>query len=600
MRPVDPIAQEVRQAMERLRVGNLPTLEELLAGKAGVALAETSRWEEPGEAAPKEQDPSGQRELLRELNEILKDSPAAIAFLVWEQKFGEDWRSGPAYQALSEEQRLGLQLLLAAHAHPYCLAVGHLEALTRPRYQTRAHQEIAAAVIFKETGREARREEVEALAGVLLSRLQQARSALDLGGATVEEVLRPASEDGMLLWDARAARVLEAVGETGQRFAEGLRARSRARWEAYSGAQQPSLEGVPAPPPESLWSLCWANTAAEVTPLRFAWNFARVLWFDVVKPRLGITPTLQLDLERAVLATYGRRGGIVSADGKQLLRDGEVIADIPALPAPTLVTLTDAVRGLGSLDMARAIPYLVRRGWEQRGQPNDADVIIPGGFEGFAVDVLGIKGNDGPRRAKVVVEAGRRFCRDWPGGGFGGLWGHSYEAAKGQRAAELTITLMPVLRPHSHFGRKLSPWLAPVLAPPPLVPRERDHAAQAFFAMRLMLELVEHRIELPDGGAILTRQELEHLAREVGLPIPTLDRALDRWRQDGDDGEAFLEIDGDPRRTARYMLADRPLYRAARSFLLKGAQRTLEATSAAKRSLSIKEQRIRGRKPKKK
>jgi hypothetical protein len=331
------------------------------------------------------------------------------------------------------------------------------------------------------------------------------------------------------------------------------------------------------------------------TSLKFAWVLAKVLWADVIERRLSHSSTLPLEIGKAVFSTYGRRDAELSRNKAQLLCDGEVIATVPAIDARLFAQINK--RALGSLDMAKAIPWVVRKGWEQQGQPNDADIIIERGLRGFAETVLHLRGNSALERARQVLHAGRDFQREWPGGFEScGLWTLLHRAESPNCPAHLTITTAPILRPHSQAGKQvLGSMLSPVIHPPPLTGRANEHAPQAFFANLLVLQLVEHRKELLSGGAIITREKIEHIAEEVGLPLSTLYKALDRWTKDGDDGEAFLIIEGNPKKAARYMLADNEKYKAEREFLLEGARRTVSATEAAKKSIEAKREHIEGK-----
>lgn len=506
-----------------------------------------------------------------------------------------------------EETRSVRNTIYQLQVAPYCITVGHLKALSEAKYPTTTHYQVAEDILKKEEEKEPTREELNTLAWELLDHLKLVVPLLGLENASVGEVLNLPQEEGMLAWDLRAARYYESLGPEGKTQAQYLRTAALNKWANYQASFPPQQKQIQigsqvislwldeslAARSFDVWSLNWATY--RETPLRFVWVLALILWKDIVKKRINHVSTLPLELGRAVLTTYGQRNAELSHNRSQLLCEGEVIATVPAIDARHFAHINK--KALGSLDMAKAIPWIVRKGWQQQGAPNDADINIEGGFRGFAETVLHLKGNSALDRARQVLNAGRDFQRTWPGGFHtSGLWTFTYKEPSRTHPAELTITTSPVLRPHSQMGRKmLGSMLSPVIDPPPLTGRSNEHAPQAFFANLLMLQLVEHRKELPFGGALISREKLERLAYEVDLPLSTLYKALDRWTQDGDDGEAFLVIEGDPKKAARYMLADNEKYKAQRSFLLKGAERSLQATEAAKKSIETKLDNISGK-----
>lgn len=549
--------------------------------------------------------------------------PHQEALSVWLAKLKKMPRWAESLLTFSTETEIQLQERYGNDLHsirntiyqlqiaPYCIAVGHLKALSETKYPTTTHYQIAEDVLRHKEQKEPNREEVNALAWELLDRLKIAAPLLGLESANVREVLNLPEENGMLSWDVRAARYYESLGPEGKAQAENLRNAALKIWTSYQDSFPPQhrrmfLDGrwIPLWLDESLaarssevWSINWEPH--REAPLRFVWVLASILWKDIVKKQINHASTLPLEIGKAVFSTYGRRDTELSRNKSQLLSSGEVIATVPAMDARYFAHLNK--KALGSLDMAKTIPWVVRQGWKQQGQPNDADVSIEGGLRGFAENILHLKGDSAIGRAHRVLDAGRDFQREWPGGfKTSGLWTYTYREPSRSHPAELTITTSPILRPHSQTGRSMmGSMLSPVINPPPLTGRTNEHAAQAFFANLLVLQLVEHRKELLSGGAILTQRKIEQLAEEVELPLPTLYKTLDRWTKDGDDGEAFLVIEGNPKKAARYMLADNEKYKAEREFLLEGARRSQNGTEAAKKSIETKLDHINGKHPKK-
>lgn len=96
-----------------------------------------------------------------------------------------------------------------------------------------------------------------------------------------------------------------------------------------------------------------------------------------------------------------------------------------------------------------------------------------------------------------------------------------------------------------------------------------------------MHQMVAQRMEIARfGGARLLREQLCRIADRVGLPTATMDKALDRWTNDGDDGLAFLEEVA----PNTYHIADNDKYGQARRFLDETARRSKQGRRRGLRS----------------
>jgi hypothetical protein len=147
-----------------------------------------------------------------------------------------------------------------------------------------------------------------------------------------------------------------------------------------------------------------------------------------------------------------------------------------------------------------------------------------------------------------------------------------------------------LVRPHYGMAELDSPWRVPVVQLAPMVGRHNEHAAQASLQERLMVELVDRRVELIKyGGAKIIDQEWRRMAEEVGLPYKMLPALLERWQHTAEDGEAFLEKNGD-----HYLLATTKPYRAAREFLIEAGRRSLAAKESGKKGVLIHVSHIKG------
>jgi hypothetical protein len=273
-----------------------------------------------------------------------------------------------------------------------------------------------------------------------------------------------------------------------------------------------------------------------------------------------------------------------------VLRNGEVIASVPSLPKKDLALLQKGLRQVGSLTFRRAVNYLVRACWE-RHQQGEArpEIITFQGVEHFA-QCIGQPDSDHSKAIQLALLQGQCFWLSWPGGVIGGLWTYYGRRACRNRDSFLEIFLSRVLWPHYGMAELESPWRVPVVQLAPMVGRHNEHAAQASLQERLMVELVDRRVELIKyGGAKIIDQEWRRMAEEVGLPYKMLPALLERWQHTAEDGEAFLEKNGE-----HYLLATTKPYRAARAFILEAGRRTLQAKEAGKKGVLIHLSHIQG------
>jgi hypothetical protein len=210
---------------------------------------------------------------------------------------------------------------------------------------------------------------------------------------------------------------------------------------------------------------------------------------------------------------------------------------------------------LGTLNAHRLLLFEVTRGhWQViSGHPDPRRITVEGGWSGLA-EAVGARGNRAVEQVRHAVELQAHACCSWPDGTMGTLLSYLHRPARGQEPAVLTLVLNDPLMPgyvhaieaalgkaprHSREARRL----VPITDLPPFVGRERDWASEASLALRVLVALRLRAREIVErGGALLPRDLLADLAREAGLPRELLDRVIDRWTRDGDDGPAFLEF----------------------------------------------------------
>jgi hypothetical protein len=505
---------------------------------------------------------------------------------------------------------------LPHYAKPYATALSWAQELSTKEV-SEPHRAIVRRALEREGIKAPTSEEVERWAKEIPSELRAVLAGLGLQEVIAHELYEPKIEEGIFALDARAAKALELRGA--HDLAEVIRVESKKRVAGYQEAlpiASPLGRALGTP---ALWWL-FANDKLEqegLPPFPLAIFIARALiQLKRVKDPIAATvetpptkepapkdlvlsaevlpvekvSTVHLEIEKLYSSTYKPLEVELSADYSQVLRNGEVIAKVPSLPTKQLALLQKGLQRVGSLTFRRAVNYLVRACWGRYlAQEARPEILTFNGPEHLA-ELIGEKST---RSAALVIEAlqqGQSFWLDWPGGYIGGLWTYHGQRACRGRKAWLEIQLARILSPHYGMGVLDSPWRVPVVPLAPMVGRHNEHAAQAALQERLLSELVERRVELiQHGGAKIVDQEWKRLAKDVALPSSILPALLERWQHTAEDGEAFLEKDGD-----RYTLASTTPYLGAKQFILEAGRRTLQAKEAGKKGVLIHVSHIKG------
>jgi hypothetical protein len=339
------------------------------------------------------------------------------------------------------------------------------------------------------------------------------------------------------------------------------------------------------------------RTGASAVPLlvRLAW----CLWEGLVQPRREAERAKPAALSGAVLSGLGavhRRGGriegdrVLSAHGVEVAEFGRVRPlNIPV--ADTVIAeqiARQSVGLLGSLNAWRCLTWEAIEGRNRvlSGARDVRALRVEGGWGALARDV-GAGGSQGAwEEVRAIVMTQAHMLFRWPDGSYGNLLSYEYRPARGRfQTARTSLILGDALLPdfidslrgEQNRSAREARRLVPITTPPPLVGRERDHGAQVALWWRLLLELRQGAREIPGrGGVVVPNARIRELAGEVGLPTPTLHRALDRWVSDGNDGPAVLRRDGN-------LLALAESLSDAWEFITEAGQREVAGKARAKR-----------------
>jgi hypothetical protein len=469
---------------------------------------------------------------------------------VWEERFG-----GPPALAVVSEKLPPLPLGLS-----FSVALGHMRALTKSRHLRPYHQLIAEEVIKQETKTTPNVRWVDALARALLERLTEVYSTIGLELVTMADLESPKGEEGMLCYDARAARLYYRFGKEGKVMAGHLKKKSAALWENYRAKKTHAKE--------ALWSSCWASPREEMRPCMFAKVFAMLLWRCEVKAQVEREEKTPAALSAKALhhvseVSFSKERTIqFLPEGGELLTEegGEVIAKLEPIPSLSLSDLEatqrcfDRLRTLNGHRVLRSQIITAHQQYLNNSHRYDR-IEIEGGWADVA-KWAGAREKDRDEIAEIV-KAQAVTILQWPNGNWGNFLKLDLYTATGRQRGLVAMTLSDFLLPH--FVNRLLPkdgtlqrqrdrQLIPIVDLPPFVGRPNDWAAQATFQLYLVGEMRVRAEELYLRGAVqLSRHELERLADRAELPKSIIEEVIERWARDDQDGKAFLVKQGEDR-----------------------------------------------------
>lgn len=368
--------------------------------------------------------------------------------------------------------------------------------------------------------------------------------------------------EGVHPLDEALAAMVEGFGQTGRKLAENIRDTTKKKPEERAARWRPLVD-----------------------PLRVPRLIAKALWDDVVKPQLERAasridaPGLSLPvLTNLVRVSRSGAQPTMFDDGRADILDhrGRRVGSLQL--TPTIGSDHINLANLGKLSTTRLVRHLLHRTWEQKwihGLPEADRIDVDGGFPGLA-KVLGMKAHKAPEELREAVATLAALRIDSPTGE-GQVFAYWHSKATGQRPARLEMHVMGPFAP-DYIARSLAghrrsaqdKYLVPVPLPqrlPPLVGRERDHAAQAFLQVLVLRELRVRAEELREVGSVeIGERQWEALRDEAGVPKATMRDVLAAYPIGNADQPAFLLSPTQ----GRYALAD--AYDQERRSILEAAE----------------------------
>jgi len=298
-------------------------------------------------------------------------------------------------------------------------------------------------------------------------------------------------------------------------------------------------------------------------PLRVPLVLAKVLWLDVICPRLerGLTrrdaPGLAMPILTNVVRA-SRRGAQTSLfDGVAEIVDakGKRVGSLVPTSSPTIDSKHVSLANLGRLCTQRLVRFVLHQGYRQKWvdqTPDATRIVIDGGFPALAA-TLGMTGKKAATELKGAVETLSALRIDTPRGE-GQVFAFWHYKATGHRRAILHMNLLGPFAP-DYISNELAghrtaqdKYLVPVPLPellPPMTGREKDHAAQAFLQVLVLREMRMRAEELAEHGCVeINERTWRALGDEAGLPQVTLNAVLDIYPRGSAGRPAFLTRTG--------------------------------------------------------
>lgn len=462
---------------------------------------------------------------------------------------------------------------------------------------------------------------VEALEKELAKRLVELVEALVVDVVTSEDGTKrtqyvcataPDEEDGMLALDARYVRYLESFKEYGKAIADEVRYARTTLWrevndpQAWAGWCEKLHALVPVEPTLFDYDAALEKLGRPPIPVRTLefWhpddgapkavrNLARVLWRDVVGPRLEEAWRKPPSLVRAVhvdtmhfhsrAPRYDEKSSSLTFEGRKLAEHIGATFDIDVIQ-----------RGLGLLGSVvshELFHWEVTQGHEQhlRGVARPHVLNVEGGWVALA-ERLGLKPAKHATNLRALVIAQAAFHFSFPDGSHGNMLILNERPAVGGRRGNVRIELGSVLMPGYVHGlppreKKLVPLLRERV---PLYGRSNEHGEQRTMSLAIMAEFRDRARELvEDGGVRLSQDDFTSLADRSGLPRKLIVPVRDHWLEGDTRAPAFLKrIERD-----RYTLSD--VHAAERTFLEEGGRDELTGHAAGVKGAANKRAKIR-------
>lgn len=385
-------------------------------------------------------------------------------------------------------------------------------------------------------------------------------------------------KEGLSIWDIAYLKILISTGPNGQEQAKILSGKFKEKeekWDRFFWFRKPDQEDQ------------FFHSPAFLT-------MAGALWKDQVEKRVNFSnknvPALTTSIHLPISQMLTPKNKVVECDNTiQVFHQDSLIGivPIPAIPQNIVATVFKGVQKLNTVTGHRATRYLIRSAFEQIISGHlDFRVIKRDRGATDIAEELGLRSNQHVSNLREIFHAMAYFEFSQPPFSGNLIQLAKYKSQKTGRDEGLEITVGTPLVPFQTFDAYRQGecgLLIPLLIDPPLVGANQYHAGQYLLQMNIMGELSKNSNQLVQEGAVqLPKDKLEEFARACNLTSEILDKVLDRWTRDGDDGAKFLDRVEDD----FYVLGEE--HKKAHAFLLQQGERRINQSKRGKASVARK------------
>jgi len=392
-------------------------------------------------------------------------------------------------------------------------------------------------------------------------------------------------ENELFFVDSKFLKYLKTIGKNGKNIAHGLESNFLEHYVSFKKTGKYPL---------SFW-FNLQSTPERPVIFSFAWLYlAKAIWRDEVSRRAnliikGIPAIIENDQEHIIHMVSHDKNIIQTQAQIQVFSHGLLLGEIPIpmIPEGTINTILKGIDKMKLVEGHRVLRYVPRTAFNQAISGNsDYRIIKRESFRDIASE-LGLKGERSITNMVEVFQAMAFF--DFKRPHFSGnlISLKRFKSAKTHRLDGIEITVGTTLLPYracEDFKSGESNLMIPILSDPVLVGANQYHAGQYLLQMLVMGEFVKQSINFAKYGCIKIPQEYwQKMAQECNV-LPIIIKILDRWTQDGSNGQKFLEkIDKD-----FYMLGSS--YQKETDFLIRQGNHRIKQSNRAKVStINIKQ-----------
>lgn len=348
--------------------------------------------------------------------------------------------------------------------------------------------------------------------------------------------------DEMFFWDKILLDTLKNTGKYGNTSSNDYKEKFRERLTLFKAEGKNPL---------TFWFNSNIDSARPEEPFYISpalQILSKCIFEDLVKPRISfakknVTALTKKTLDPIKKILSPAMEVIETSDKIQITHKDLVVCNvnIPTISQKMSSIILCGANKLNTVTGHRVLRLLPQEAFNQRiNGIDDYRVLRYDRASTEIAEKLGMKSNNAITAINQIVHAMAYldFATPYFSGNLIQLSKYKSPITKRQEAFEIVVGT-PLL-PYQTF--KDGSLLIPLLSDPPLVNPNQSHAGQYLLQMELMEECSNQSIFIAKEDVVqITQEQWKTLAQSSGLSTDILKKVQDRWTQDGDDGEKFLE-----------------------------------------------------------